>query len=577
MKALPRALAPWSEELAAFSDEGRALFGSWLPALDRLLGPHAEELDITGDPDGFSGLGRRGRYERLALSQWGVLDFAPDEFLRRAGSSEHLFHQIARSSRSGGRRVVVLFDAGPAQLGAPRLVHLAWLLVVGRRARRRSIRLDWGILQASSTLREGADVPAVRALLAARSAQPVTLSHVTAWREWLGPPIEAEERWVVGASGVAAQLSAAALVITEPDDPSDRLLRVEVTPRRGPRVWTRLALRESTSRLLVDPFPREARAGSAYDEIIATGAQVVFSGGGNHLIARLHSGGLVAFAIPVRPDARFLPLVRFPAPTIDRVVAAGWAKGTMYVATVTEERRVALHISQGRRWRTTVLGLQPDLPPPRPSSTALGALTVDRRSGRVRFQDAGGRVYQAHIEGGGRLSTLPETALAFVSVQACLVTLGRVGDGPLETFQHRRDRLDRRNVAFDDISQAIEGFLCVHGDGRPSLAAVSVGGSVWWVKNLATGDTAAFRLVGGAAVFGTELSGKNACLLLRRQENELELATPVRSYESFRFPGPVEHACLQPGGGHLLAAQVNAGLVVLHRRGLILGCWGGYR
>jgi hypothetical protein len=576
VKALPRALVPWSEELAVFSDEGRALFASWLPALDRLLGPHAEETDPAGDPDGFSGLGRRGRYERLALSQWGLLDAAPDEFLRRAGSSEHLFHQIARSARSGGRRLVVLFDAGPAQLGAPRLVHLAWLMVLGRRARRRGVRLHWGILQTPPALREGADVPAVRALLAARSGHPVTAAHVTAWREMLGAPLDSEERWVVSAKAEGASLSAAAFTVAEPDDPGDHLLRVEATPRHGPRARARLPLREGTSRLLVDPFRHEERTGtSAGDDVIGSGAQVVFSGGGNHLVARLASGGVVAFAIPARPDARFLPLARFSPPTGDHVVAAGWAKGSMYVATVTEERRVALHVSQGRRWRTNLLGLPPGLPPPRPSSTVLGALMVDRRSGGVRFQDAGWRLFQGHVEG-GHLSVLPETVLACVSVQACLVTLGRVGDGPLETFQHRRGGLDRK-VAFDDMPRAKEGFLCVAGDGRPLLAAVSVGGTVWWVKNLSTNAEASFRLAGGAPVFGTELSGPHSCLLLRRGEDELELATPVRPHETFRFPGPVEHAALQPGGGRLLAAQVNGGLVLLHRRGLLLGRWGGRR
>jgi hypothetical protein len=576
MKALPRALAPWSEELAAFGDEGRALFGSWLPALDRLLGPHAEESDPAGDPDGFSGLGRRGRYERLALSQWGLLDAAPDEFLRRAGSSEHLFHQIARSARSGGRRLVVLFDAGPAQLGAPRLVHLAWLMVLGRRARRRGVPLHWGILQGVPKLREGADVPAVRALLAARSPYSVAPLHVTAWREMLGPPLEAEERWVVSDRAEGARLSAAVLTVAEPDDPGDHLLRIEATGRHGPRARARLPLGEGSSRLLVDPFrPEEGAGASADDDTIASGAQAVFSGGGNHLVARLQSGGLVAFAVPVRADARFLPLARFPAPTGDHVVAAGWAKGSMYVATVTEERRVALHIWRGRRWRTSLFGLPPGLPPPRPLSTTLGALMVDRRSGIVRFQDAAGRLYQGHVDG-GHLTALPETVLACASVQACVVTLGRVGDGPLETFQHRRDGLDRK-VAFDDMPRATEGFLSVASDGRPLLAAVSVGGSVWWVKSLATGAEAVFRLVGRGSVFGTAFSGTNACLLLRRAEDKLELATAVRPHETFRFPGPVEHACLQPGGDRLVAAQVNGGLVILNRRGLLLGRWGGRR
>jgi hypothetical protein len=97
------------------------------------------------------------------------------------------------------------------------------------------------------------------------------------------------------------------------------------------------------------------------------------------------------------------------------------------------------------------------------------------------------------------------------------------------------------------------------------------------VKNLVTGAAATFELPAGAPVFGAELSGKDACLLLRRDEDLLALTTPVMAHETFRFPGPVEHACLQAGGGRLLAAQVKGGVVLLHRRGLILGRWGGRR
>src|SRR5205814_2319608 len=67
----------------------------------------------AGEIDGLDGLARRGSYERLLLSEWLLLDEAPDEFLRRAAASEHAFLHLQRRQPGRTRRSIALLDAGP--------------------------------------------------------------------------------------------------------------------------------------------------------------------------------------------------------------------------------------------------------------------------------------------------------------------------------------------------------------------------------------------------------------------------------------------------------------------------------
>ncbi len=69
------------------------------------------------------------------------------EFFRRAASREQLFHRLLCREPAGIRRSVVLLDAGPFQLGAPRLAQMAALVVFARRAAQGRADLSWGVLQ----------------------------------------------------------------------------------------------------------------------------------------------------------------------------------------------------------------------------------------------------------------------------------------------------------------------------------------------------------------------------------------------------------------------------------------------
>src|SRR5262245_47625256 len=132
---LPHALRPWSEQLAWLHDDVVGSIGEWLPLLRTLVGPLAiPRSAFAGEPDGFAGLTRRGTYDRLVASEWLLAEELPDEFIRRAVMGEHLFNEVARIEPTGSRTSIALFDAGPDQLGAPRLVHIAMLIVLTVRA-----------------------------------------------------------------------------------------------------------------------------------------------------------------------------------------------------------------------------------------------------------------------------------------------------------------------------------------------------------------------------------------------------------------------------------------------------------
>src|SRR5262249_34017356 len=137
-----------------------------------------------GVPDGYDGIARKGPYDRLLTAEWLLQEELPDEFLRRAVSGEHLFLQRAYQEISAPKETVALFDAGPGQLGAPRIAQLALLIILAQRSVRQGANLQWGIFQdGSSHLIESVTKGAVRALLDARRAAPVTPGDMARWMD----------------------------------------------------------------------------------------------------------------------------------------------------------------------------------------------------------------------------------------------------------------------------------------------------------------------------------------------------------------------------------------------------------
>lgn len=195
---LPEALQPWRPWLEWFAPEHLPLFADLLGRLNPLLGPlRGRHQGGVPEPDGLGDLHRRGPYERLLSSEWLLADEVPDEFLRRAVGGEHMFLAPQYRAREANRLIVVLFDAGPLQLGAARLVHLALLMLLARRAEEAGAQLRWGILQGTPVLHELDSAAQLKRLLEARTYEVVGDNHWLAWRDALAD-LAVGECWVVG-------------------------------------------------------------------------------------------------------------------------------------------------------------------------------------------------------------------------------------------------------------------------------------------------------------------------------------------------------------------------------------------
>lgn len=282
---LPATLAPWRQWLDWFDPEPAAALGELLLRMHPLLGAfRMRALRGQVEPEGIDDLRRRGSYERLLLSEWALADAAPEEFDRRAAGGEHLFLSPKLVAREADALTVAVFDAGPAQFGAPRLLHMALWILLAQRAQQARARFAWGVLGIPGELHsaEHAADPAqsLRDLLDARAwrfrsdLHRDDLGHAGSgaaraaleqqWAQWLDAQQPSPgERWSIGAAapgyGLGHRVAIAAAGAGE--------LAVTVSAPQARRE-ARLALPEPkrASRLLRGQFVLTPQVAPAADE-----------------------------------------------------------------------------------------------------------------------------------------------------------------------------------------------------------------------------------------------------------------------------------------------------------------------
>jgi len=198
---LPRALQPWREWLDWFEPTLASALGELILRLDQLAGRSRSRAMLGRvEPDGVDDVRQRGPYERLLLSEWALADAVPEEFIRRAANNEHLFLAPKLVARRSASMLVAVLDVGPAQLGAPRLVQLALLILLARRAQAEQSRFAWGLAHAPGVL-HAADTPAL--LLQFLHSRCLNVSGSDGISQWQQALAEAElppgERWLIGA------------------------------------------------------------------------------------------------------------------------------------------------------------------------------------------------------------------------------------------------------------------------------------------------------------------------------------------------------------------------------------------
>lgn len=201
---LPAGLEPWGEALSVLTPELASGLLPLLRGLDELIGRSDAGPGATGPLDGYDGLTTRGHPDRIVMSEWLLASELPLEFLRRAASGELLYLAPAFTRPRPRGRVTVLVDNGPEQLGAPRLVQLAALIVLHRRAAGRSAGLAVGVLgDEPGAWLEGDLRQLLPAWLKRRGRAQPTNAEVDQWQENLEPDAE---NWLLAGVELAAGL-----------------------------------------------------------------------------------------------------------------------------------------------------------------------------------------------------------------------------------------------------------------------------------------------------------------------------------------------------------------------------------
>lgn len=307
---LPPSLAPWAGYLKIFPEEVSLALGPIIQRVSMLIGPpHSRLNEKVGEPDGFDGLNRRGTYERLLLSEWMLADELEDEFMRRAVMNEHLFLNRAHSSPVGTRASLALFDAGPSQLGSPRIAHIAALIVLANRADSARSTFSWGVLQQpeTPTYREVSDGN-IMTLLAARSHCEVGDTHLATWEEQLATWNGLDDVWLIGGQRLSrfqTEKQSSRLYVEDVLEPDKRELRLSCNSASGSlsEVTLELPTNNISTRLLRDPFAAavpeiQKTAASTY-----TGSSLLFDMTGTKLFTRTAKWRVSAFNVPNSPRA----------------------------------------------------------------------------------------------------------------------------------------------------------------------------------------------------------------------------------------------------------------------------------
>ncbi|MCE9580316.1 MAG: hypothetical protein K8W52_44775 [Deltaproteobacteria bacterium] len=528
MIALPAALAPWAAELAILPLDLALALAPWVGRLALATGPLSDSRTSHADaPDGYAGLTRRGSYERLLIGEWGLAEEFPDEFLRRAAGGEHLFLDLARRGPRGALRSVAIVSAGPSQLGAPRLAHLAALIVLARRATAAGASFAWGVLEdPDRALHEGLDAAGIRRLLDARTARTATGDAIAGWHAALASD-RGLDWWCVGGAadtGAAARLGAAVLTVEDLLAPGARALDLTVVRgRRGlaaapARLRLELPAPEVCARLLRDPLGSGAGARTMPEPSPGAVRDLRFLTG-RKLMVRYGPREIERWPIPNSPNATVGRPKRWRIPDERQLVAMGSGRRAMLAVLARADREDELEVIDGAQPGVSRIAVPEGLRVPvgpAPDAARLGVvalvpgakpdtqtLLVELAGGLVAVDDFGARSARGRVQ--------PAVALAGVGVNATWAAsdtfswarIDGVGDLHIQTWSAAGAPSSTRIM--------YEGEPVVRFGFRGAFAVRQAPGT-WDVRE---GTAAPVRLQTDLPVVGAGVRRNGAALLVR--------------------------------------------------------------
>jgi len=479
---LPPALAPWAAQLAPFAPDLALSLGGWARRIAAALGPLSGRRAGEGEPDGVGGIARRGPYERLLLSEWLLAEELPDEFTRRAAAGEHLFVERARRERSAARRSVALLDAGPDQLGAPRIAQLAALVVLAARAEAAGAEFAWGIAQhPGGGLVGGFSADLARRLLDARTEEAPSDEVLAAWQELLPPPAERDDLWLVGGPSLLRARGAdraSRLLVEDVADPDARQVRLVLGTRLSGRreVVLELPPEPDCIRLVRDPFAAAVQEPARAPRAVLPEAGILFHPGGHRIALRLRGAALLDHPVPNSPRqkvGRGRVVAGGPG-----VVAVGWEGKRLAVASIRGG-----HLVVGRSLVVDIPGGAAASPAaPGPAEPLGSCFLWPARKYRAWFVDGAGALFDTASRPLGSLRSAVAQGEAVTALLAAGPWLAYVVDARAD---HRLGLVVRTPSGAESRYELGEGagraFLAHRGE-RLLVATEDAAGGNWSVR-----------------------------------------------------------------------------------------------
>ncbi|PHV04345.1 hypothetical protein CSQ96_26450 [Janthinobacterium sp. BJB412] len=582
MTALPAALQPWALWLNLFPPELAPAVGALLLRLDPLVGKlSTATLQRGSEPAGIGNIVRRGHYERLLMTEWVYADAEPDEFLRRAGSGELLFNGPEPAQHQRALRCVALFDAGPAQLGEPRLAHLALFILLARRAQQAGAQFSWGVWHQPGLLYDDAGLAGLRRLIKARTLQAAPADVAQQWEATLGGDLA--DCWLIGVAGDAPKQAGERVAIRRAL--SGKHLNVSLRQRRDHRTL-QLELPDAPTgvRLLRKPFAPSVPPGVIHHPgSRPSRAQAPrFASGGKLICIPQINGGAIVYHLPQAPHVKPGKFRILPLPTHGAILAAGVFRPNLSCIT-TAGGTLGFQGFPGPLFSAKKIVV--DRPPLEDFSAPPGmarwlqafyllSRQQDRQYEHVVVLDTKKRLvcWQA---------TPPESpkGMATISIHQPLDDVIGIhqlndvlfigcadGDGvQLYSWHshnpspHKMARIEKKASLL--LYGALKGRHAGHGTGLLALQTAATG---WWVGSHDKGET--MEIDDGATVLGVAISQKHPApglVVLHPGRRRIELRVGQLRYELAVSPEPIQQASMDAGSARIAWITAKTSTVVV--------------
>lgn len=299
----------WWDQLDFFAPDVLRDLGRLFLQLERAFSSLPAKA-AKGEPAGWSGLTRRGSWDRLNHSEWALAEAAPEEFVRRAGQGELNFWETAQQAGAQQELLWCWLDVGPDQLGACRLVQLALLfylqhLVTGK--------FCWGCIQHPQTGYDALGPEEVRHYLRSRSCDPGRRP----------PDLPGVNLWCIGSPAWLSQVPASfhKIALTQQ---GPETVELSYGPRR---LSLQLPPGERAARLLRDPFSQVREPART---TLQTGGELGFSGDGRKL-ALVEGNAITMIPLPSSVSEPPGKVRRYGLKRWGRVVAFSWERNSLHV------------------------------------------------------------------------------------------------------------------------------------------------------------------------------------------------------------------------------------------------------